>query len=407
MIREPQGTRMTSSTHEEKLGLMICGHGSRNKEAVDQFAKLAERLRPRFPDWPVDYGYLEFANPVLSNGLDKLVEQGCTRILAVPGMLFAAGHAKNDIPSVLNAYQAKKSGVTIEYGRELGLDIKMIKAAGARVQEAVDAANLEHGEVPLTETLLMVVGRGASDPDANSNVNKLMRMLWEGMGFGWGEVCYSGVTFPLVEPGLEHAAKLGYKRIIVFPYFLFTGILVRRIYNFTDEVAARHPDIQFIKAAYLNDQDYVIETFEDRVQEILEGTNNMNCQLCKYRAQVLGFEAEVGLQQESHHHHVEGVDTKDCEYCEDNKCTNECLKHHPSSEHSHHDHGHDHAHSQGHGHDHGHSHHHDHGHDHDHHHGHSHDHGHDHSHGDGHDHHHHPYPQADHPLGPKSMYKKD
>ena len=40
---------MTSSNQEEKLGLMICGHGSRNKEAVDQFAQLAKRLRPRFP----------------------------------------------------------------------------------------------------------------------------------------------------------------------------------------------------------------------------------------------------------------------------------------------------------------------------------------------------------------------
>ncbi|PLW78676.1 sirohydrochlorin chelatase [Cohaesibacter celericrescens] len=374
---------------------MICGHGSRNKEAVNQFAKLSERLRPRFPDYPVDYGYLEFANPVISNGLDNLVAQGCTRILAVPGMLFAAGHAKNDIPSVLNAYQAKTPGVTIEYGRELGLDLKMIKAAGARVQEAVDAANAEYGDLPLTETMLMVVGRGASDPDANSNVNKLMRLLWEGMGFGWGEVCYSGVTFPLVEPGLEHAAKLGYKRIIVFPYFLFTGILVRRIYNFTDEVAARHPDMQFVKAGYLNDQDYVIETFEDRVQEILEGTNNMNCQLCKYRAQVLGFEKEVGLKQESHHHHVEGVETADCEYCVDNKCTNECLKHKPSTGHQHnhsHDHGHTHAHGDEHTHDHGHEHKHEHGHSHD---------------DKAHDHHHHPYPHADHPHGPNSMYKKD
>jgi sirohydrochlorin cobaltochelatase len=118
---------MPDTQSQEKLGLMICGHGSRNKEAVGQFAKLAERLRPRFPDWPVDYGYLEFANPVLSNGLDKLVEQGCTHILAVPGMLFAAGHAKNDIPSVLNAYQANNPGVKITYGREFGLDLKMIR----------------------------------------------------------------------------------------------------------------------------------------------------------------------------------------------------------------------------------------------------------------------------------------
>src|SRR3546814_10702815 len=62
----------------------------------------------------------------------------------------------------------------------------------------------------------MVVGRGASDPDANSNVAKVTRLLWEGMGFGWSETCYSGVTFPLVEPGLEHAARLGFRRIVVF-----------------------------------------------------------------------------------------------------------------------------------------------------------------------------------------------
>ena len=67
----------------EKLGLMICGHGSRNKGAVKQFAQLAEGLTARFPDWPVEYGYLEFANPVIHDGLNKLREAGCTRVLAV------------------------------------------------------------------------------------------------------------------------------------------------------------------------------------------------------------------------------------------------------------------------------------------------------------------------------------
>ena len=59
------------------------------------------------------------------------------------------------------------------------------------------------------------------------------------MGSGWGEVCYSGVTFPLIAPGLEHAAKLGYRRIVVFPYFLFTGVLVQRIYDITDQIAEK------------------------------------------------------------------------------------------------------------------------------------------------------------------------
>jgi sirohydrochlorin cobaltochelatase len=331
---------------------MVCGHGSRDAGAVAEFERLSVAIRERAGGIPVEYGFLEFATPVIKDGLGKLAEQGVTDVLAVPGMLFAAGHAKNDIPSVLNTWAAGAEGIEIRYGRELAIDLKMLRAAADRIDEALGAAGRG---VPLEETLLVVVGRGASDPDANSNVAKVMRMLWEGFGFGWGETAYSGVTFPLVEPALEHATKLGYRRIIVFPYFLFTGVLVRRIYDYTDIVAARHPDIEFIKAPYLNDHPMVIETFMERIDEIRRGDNNMNCQLCKYREQVLGFEAEVGLAQESHHHHVEGIGTGEA-------------------------HAHDHGHNEGH------------------------NHGRDHNHGDDHhDHGHHPYPHADHPLGPRTL----
>jgi sirohydrochlorin cobaltochelatase len=355
----------------EKIGVMVCGHGSRDAGAVTEFQAVARGIRERLPQYDVESGFLEFATPIIRDGLDKLRAKGVTRCLAVPGMLFAAGHAKNDIPSVLNTYQAQHPEMSIDYGRELAIDPKLLQAAAARIEAALQAAGAGESDVPRHETLLVVVGRGASDPDANSNVAKVMRMLWEGFGFGWGETCYSGVTFPLVEPGLEHAAKLGYRRIVVFPYFLFTGILVQRIYDHTDVVAARHPDIEFVKAGYLNDHPAVLDAFAERVQEILDGENLMNCKLCKYRAQVLGFEAEVGLAQESHHHHVEGIGTGPA----------------------------------GNGHDHGHHHHeHDHAHDHDHAHAHSHGNGHDHDHS--HEHGHHPYPHADHPLGPVSMKKK-
>lgn len=359
----------THTADGRKIGIMVCGHGSRDERAVTQFKQVSEQLKARWDHLPVDYGFLEFATPIIRTGLDNLREQGCEYILAVPGMLFAAGHAKNDIPSVLNAYAAPFDNLEIKYGRELAVDLKMLKAAGARIQETLDSLG---DDVPLHETMLMVVGRGASDPDANSNVCKVTRMLWEGFGFGWAETCYSGVTFPLVEPGLEHATKLGFKRILVFPYFLFTGILVDRIYGLTDTVAERHPEIDFHKVGYLNDHPMVMETFAERVWEILDGANNMNCQMCKYRAQVLGFEDEVGLPQESHHHHVEGIGSGD-------------------------------GHSHDHGHDHGHHHHDGHGHHHHHDHAHGHSHGHDHDHG--HDHHHHPYPHADHPLGPVTLEK--
>jgi sirohydrochlorin cobaltochelatase len=68
----------------------------------------------------------------------------------------------------------------------------------------------------------------------------------------------------------------------------------------------------------------VIATFQERIEQILTGDIAMNCQMCKYRTQVLGFEADVGAVQESHHHHVEGIGTaRDCEYC-DGVCNSMC-----------------------------------------------------------------------------------
>ncbi|WP_341760234.1 sirohydrochlorin chelatase [Candidatus Endowatersipora endosymbiont of Watersipora subatra] len=326
----------------KKTGVIICGHGSRNQNAMKEFTRIIKILKGRFDHMPVEYGYLEFAHPLIHQGLDQLREQGCINIVAVPGMLFAAGHTKNDIPSVLNTYQINHPDVTIKYGRELGLDLKMIRAAGERIEETLVSSN---NRINRYETLLMVVGRGTSDPDANSNVSKMMRMLWEGMGFGWGEVCYSGVTFPLVEPALEKAVKLGYKRIIIFPYFLFTGVLVKRIFSYTDMVAEINPHIEFLKANYLSDHPLIIDTFVDRVNEVEYGYNVMNCQMCKYREPVLGFEDDVGLVQKSYHCHVEGMGRSlhncpckgDCDAsCHEKKfCQQNDLPWTPSHKHNH------------------------------------------------------------------------
>ena len=295
-------------TDSPKTGLMICGHGSRDTNAVAQFNTLAGHLKERLPDYDIESGFLEFATPVLRTGLDKLKERGAERILCLPGMLFAAGHVKNDLPSEVNEFAAANPGIDVRYGRDLAIDRRLLQAASQRIEEAEAAAP---SSVDRKDTLLMVVGRGTNDSDANSNVCKVARMLWEGMGFGWAEVSYSGVAYPLVDAGLAQAVKLGYQRIIVFPYFLFTGILVGRIYDWADEAQAAHPDVEILKASYLNDHPLLLETFTDRVQEMLSGENVMNCQLCKYREQIIGYENDVGQPQVGHHHHVRGIGTDD------------------------------------------------------------------------------------------------
>ncbi|MEM6728744.1 MAG: sirohydrochlorin chelatase, partial [Pseudomonadota bacterium] len=331
-------------------GIMICGHGSRAKIAEEEFGLLATGLKARFPETPVEHGFLEYSAPNIHMGLDRLVAAGVTEVLAVPGMLFAATHAKNDIPSVLTTYAEKHPGLTIRYGRELGLHPQMIAAFEARILDALGRDHVHAGD--LYDTMLVVVGRGTSDTLANAEAARLTRIVAENLGFGWAETVYSGVTYPSVGRGLEMALKLGFKRIVVAPYFLFSGRLIDRIYAYVDRVAATAPEVTFLKAHYLADQSHVIDTFLERIEEARTGTMADDRDLmASFKARLARGEVDV------HHHHAEYSDPLDDEA----------------------------------------------GHAHDHSHGHSHDHSHDHGHSHAHHHHHGTYRHIAHPMGPRTM----
>ena len=215
----------------------------------------------------------------------------------------AAGHAKNDIPSEIHAARVRYPDVAFHYGRHLHLHPNVLELARRRIDEA------EAGRtpVPRSDSLLLVVGRGSSDPDANADVSKLARMLGEGMGFGWSAACYIGVTTPLLPEALERCSRMGFRRVIVFPFFLFTGILEKRIREQTLEFAAAHAAIDAFCAGYLNFDPILLEAFAGRADEAIHGSANMNCELCKYRVRIPGFEDAVGQPQIGHHHHVRGI----------------------------------------------------------------------------------------------------
>jgi sirohydrochlorin cobaltochelatase len=284
--------------------VMLCGHGSRDGEAIAELEQAAAGLRTLRPGLDLATGYLEFARPTIRDGLEALRSRGARRILAVPAMLFAASHVKNDLPWEINSFAAANPAIQLRFGRELAIEPKLLRAASDRIATAEEGAR---HTVPRGQTLLLVVGRGTKDPDANSNIAKLTRLLWEGMGFAWAETAFSGVASPLVEPALRQALRLGYRRIVVFPYFLFTGILVKRIYAAADRVAAAHPEIEILKAPYLSDHPLVLDCLADRIAELVDGEPGMNCQLCKYRTQIVGYEADAGAAQAAHHHHVRGI----------------------------------------------------------------------------------------------------
>ena len=318
------------NTLPKNSGIIICGHGSRAKTAEEEFSLLATGLRSRFPQLEVEYGFLEYSSPNIHMSLDRLISKGITNIYAVPGMLFSATHAQNDIPSVLITYMQKNPALTIKYGQELGLHEEMIMAFQHRIMEAIDIVEMpKPGD--LYDTMLVVVGRGTSVAQANAEASKLTRIVAENMGFGWCETVYSGVTFPSVGRGLEMALKLGFKKIVVAPYFLFSGKLIGRINAYIEKVASDNPDVSFRMTDYLRDQSHVINTFVERIEETVSQPTINNGLMEKFQSRLAAGEVTV------HHHHAE--------FQPEVKTDSETHAHNHDHDHDHdHDHNHKHSH---------------------------------------------------------------
>jgi sirohydrochlorin cobaltochelatase len=90
------------------------------------------------------------------------------------------------------------------------------------------------------------------------------------MGFGSAEAAFTGVAQPRVDAVLTRSARLGFRRIIVFPYFLLTGVLVKQVYAQADAAARLFREIEFVKALYLRDHPEVLGAFHDRVRELCD-----------------------------------------------------------------------------------------------------------------------------------------
>ena len=89
--------------------VMVCGHGSRDPDALGEFDLVAKGIKARLPQFDIESGYLEFARPMIRDGLEALKSRGARRILAVPGMLFAAAHVKNDLPWEVNSFATENT----------------------------------------------------------------------------------------------------------------------------------------------------------------------------------------------------------------------------------------------------------------------------------------------------------
>jgi sirohydrochlorin cobaltochelatase len=275
--------------------LLVIGHGTKSTAGVAEFAQLVDRVRLEHPGDDVEGGFLELSPPPIQDAVGKLVAAGHRTVDVVPLVLVAAGHSKGDVPAALARERERHPGLVFRYGRPLGPHPLLLADLADRLAAVVPPEQW-------ADTAVVLVGRGATDPDANSEVAKTARLLLEGRGIGTVETAFVSLAEPSVPAGLDRASRLGYARVVVLPWFLFAGVLPDRIVAQSQSWAAAHPGVEVLTAGLVGPSPRLAALVAERWHELGHGDLRMNCDACVYRVALPGFADKVGAPQTPHDH---------------------------------------------------------------------------------------------------------
>ena len=280
--------------------LLAIGHGTRNNRGRQTFLDFVTTYQKLDMSRPVIPCFLELTEPTIQQGIETCIQQGFTDITALPILLFAARHNKFDVTNELDRASAPYPQLSLSYGRHFGITPNIIQLWGDRLAQ-LDQPEYNPGNISRSDTVLLFVGRGSSDPDANGDVYKLARIMWEGSGYKTVETCFIGITHPRLEEGFRRAYLYQPKRIIVLPYFLFTGTLMEKILDITAQREEKYPDINFTCLPEMGIAPQLLQVIREREIEAQLGQVAMNCEMCKFR--LATSDGHDGHNGHGHHHH--------------------------------------------------------------------------------------------------------
>ncbi len=101
--------------------LLIIAHGSRNAESTREIQDLTDRLQNAADGFEqVECAFLEMAEPDISAGLSRLIEQGSTKIVVLPYFLAKGNHVIRDVPNEISSVRLRYPDVEIRLLPHIG-----------------------------------------------------------------------------------------------------------------------------------------------------------------------------------------------------------------------------------------------------------------------------------------------
>ena len=251
-------------------GLLLVGHGTRDPDGTREFFELASVLARRLAPTPVQGCLLEFQHPTIPEAWQTLVQGGARHIRVAPLLLFAAGHARTDIPDAVAACASTTPGVRYSQSGPLSRAPSIIDLLAKRLTQATQNADLALDD----SVALVTVGRGSYDPCAKADMRVLGEIAAHRCGFSAHAVGFYAMAEPRLPEVLDDVATSpAVRSVIVQPHLLFQGRLYDAIVKQVAEAGRRHPGTRFVVGDYLGPTDEVADALARRALSLSPGSS--------------------------------------------------------------------------------------------------------------------------------------
>ncbi|HEY2894645.1 MAG TPA: sirohydrochlorin chelatase, partial [Pirellulales bacterium] len=244
----------------QKRGWLLVGHGTREEIGLAEARQVAKLVARAEGSPLVELAFLEFAEPTIPEGFRRLVERGARRVSVMPLMLFAAGHAKVDIPREILQAAEKYPDVAVDESEHLGCHPAIVALSAQRYAQALAGRT----GVPSARTALVLVGRGSHDASATREMESFAALRAQEHSAPTVSVGFVAMAQPALADVLDQAAQSSADRIIVQPHLLFAGILLDRIREQVTNMAKRWPQKEWIVTQQLGVDALIVDAITDR-----------------------------------------------------------------------------------------------------------------------------------------------
>jgi len=215
----------------KETAALIVGHGTREPEGTYGFLELVSSVQKQIRSY-VQPAFLEITSPSVLEGAEHCLATSAERLLVIPLFLFGGQDIKKKLPQTLDAVRMRDPQLAITLSPHIGPDLRILEILKERLGSVMRSS-------PSADTAVLLVARGFSDQDALTEMEAVRVRFEQETGFRMVQHAFVEIASPSIQDGIQACLASQAKEIVVLPYLLFPGLMLKKIKNQVEAIRSR------------------------------------------------------------------------------------------------------------------------------------------------------------------------